>query len=156
MRVPNIVPNALFSPAPPSAQVEVVVSKASSALAVQTLDGRLIFHAPVTTGSEHDPLPIGDWTVKGVSRDPVFRYNPELFWDADPSHSKTVIPAGPNNPVGTVWIDISRAHYGIHGTPDAASIGYSASHGCIRMRISDAEWLFQRVDVGTPVFIIAR
>jgi lipoprotein-anchoring transpeptidase ErfK/SrfK len=51
---------------------------------------------------------------------------------------------------------ISAPYVGIHGTPDAASIGYSASHGCIRMRIPDAEWLFRRVEIGTPVFIIAK
>ena len=65
-------------------------------------------------------------------------------------------PPGPGNPLGTRWMGISAPYVGIHGTPDAASIGYSASHGCIRMRIPDAEWLFRRVDVGTPVFILAR
>ena len=79
----------------------------------------------------------------------------DLFWDANPTHSKAKIPAGPNNPVGTAWIGLSRPGYGIHGTPDPASIGYSASHGCIRMRIPDAEWLFQRVRIGTPVVIVS-
>ena len=64
--------------------------------------------------------------------------------------------AGPGNPLGTRWMGISAPYVGIHGTPDAASIGYSASHGCIRMRIPDAEWLFSHVEIGTPVFIIAK
>ena len=63
------------------------------------------------------------------------------------------VPPGPGNPLGTRWMGLNVGAVGIHGTPDAASIGYSASHGCIRMRISDAEWLFERVRVGTPVFI---
>jgi hypothetical protein len=71
---------------------------------------QVVFFAPVTSGSQHDPLPIGDWTVKGVSKNPTFNYNPDLFWDADPAHGKAKIPAGPNNPVGVVWIDcVERA-----------------------------------------------
>ena len=96
----------------------VTVSKAASALTVEDASGRTIFYAPVTTGSEHDPLPIGEWKVNGVQFNPPFNYNPELFWDADPSHSKAKIPPGPNNPVGLVWIDLSKEHYGIHGTPE--------------------------------------
>ena len=64
--------------------------------------------------------------------------------------------ARPGNPLGTRWMGFLRAVRGNPGTPDAASIGYSASHGCIRMRIPDAEWLFRRVEIGTPVFIIAK
>ena len=65
------------------------------------------------------------------------------------------IPPGPGNPLGTRWMGISSPYVGIHGTPDAASIGYSASHGCVRMLIPQVEWLFERVEVGTPVFIVA-
>ena len=65
------------------------------------------------------------------------------------------IPPGPGNPLGTRWMGLSAPYVGIHGTPDAASIGYSASHGCIRMLIPQVEWLFTQVDVGTPVFIVA-
>ena len=79
-------------------------------------------------------------------------YPPPSGWAAD----SDPVPPGPGNPLGTRWMGISAPYVGIHGTPDAASIGYSASHGCIRMRIPDAEWLFRHVDVGTPVFILAR
>ena len=65
------------------------------------------------------------------------------------------MPPGPGNPLGTRWMGISSPYVGIHGTPDAASVGYSASHGCVRMLIPEAEWLFNHVDVGTPVFIVA-
>ena len=66
------------------------------------------------------------------------------------------VPPGPGNPLGTRWMGISAPGVGMHGTPDAASIGYSASHGCIRMHIPDAEWLFNHVTVGTPVFIVPQ
>ena len=130
--------------------VQVVVSKETFTLTV--LQGnRVVFFAPVTAGSEHDPLPIGDWEVKGVARDPVFNYNPDLFWDADPGHSKAKIPAGPNNPVGLVWIDLSKEHYGIHGTPEPRTIGRSLSHGCVRLTNWDVLTLAALVEPGTPV-----
>ena len=131
--------------------VTVTVSKAISALTVTDAGGKVIMYAPVTTGSEHDPLPIGEWKVNGVGLNPTFRYNPELFWDANPAHSKAVIPAGPNNPVGLVWIDISKEHYGIHGSPEPANIGRSESHGCVRLSNWDALRLAAMVKPGTPV-----
>src|SRR3546814_6466343 len=82
-------------------------------------------------GSEHDPLPLGNWTIKGVSHNPEFHYNPDLFWDASSSDSKGVLGPGPNGPVGVVWIDLSKPHYGILGTPEPALIGRTESHGCI-------------------------
>ena len=69
---------------------------------------------------------------------PVFNYNPDLFWDADLSHGKAKIAAGPNNPVGLVWIDLSKEHYGIHGTPRPENVGKTQSHGCIRLTNWDA------------------
>ena len=77
-------------------------------------------------------------------------YPPNSSWAA----GEQPIPPGPSNPLGTRWMGLDAPGVGIHGTPNPASIGYSASHGCIRMRIPDAEWVFQRVRVGTPVWII--
>ena len=125
--------------------VTIYVTKATSALTVEDASGKVIFHAPVTSGSEHDPLPIGMWKVKGVQRNPTFMYNPELFWDANPAHSKAKIPPGPNNPVGVAWIDITKEHYGIHGTPEPANIGHAESHGCVRL----TNWDVQRVAAWT-------
>jgi lipoprotein-anchoring transpeptidase ErfK/SrfK len=129
----------------------VVVSKKKSALTVYDGNGRVLFYAPVTSGSEHDPLPIGTWAVASVSRNPIFNYNPALFWDADPADAKATIQAGPNNPVGVVWIDITKAHYGIHGTPEPGSIGHSESHGCVRLTNWDAATLAGLVKKGTRV-----
>lgn len=131
--------------------VKVVVSKSASAVTVYDESGEILFHAPATSGSEHDPLPIGKWAVTSVTRNPTFNYNPDLFWDADPAHAKAKIPAGPNNPVGVVWIDITKEHYGIHGTPEPGRIGHSVSHGCVRLTNWDAATLAGLVKKGTPV-----
>ena len=86
------------SAARPKPDVVVTVGKGASALTVTDASGRVIFYAPVTTGSEHDPLPIGEWKVNGVQFNPTFRYNPDLFWDADPSHTKATIPRRTQQP----------------------------------------------------------
>lgn len=148
--VPNtqIVSTAESKPIP---NIVVTVSKAKSTLSVTDASGALLMHAPVTSGSEHDPLPIGSWTVTAVARNPVFNYNPDLFWDADPKHAKAKIPAGPNGPVGVVWIDINKPHYGIHGTPEPGTIGHTESHGCVRLTNWDALKLAAMVGKGTKV-----
>ena len=105
----------------------------------------------VATGQSAFPTPLGDYEIVNLQRNPWW-YPPPSDWAAD----SEPVPPGPGNPLGTRWMGISAPYVGIHGTPDAASIGYSASHGCIRMRIPDAEWLFRRVEIGTPVFIIAK
>jgi len=133
------------------ATTTVTVRKSTSDLTVTDGAGHVLMYAPVTTGSEHDPLPIGEWKVNGVQKDPKFHYNPDLFWDAEPGHSKATVPAGPNNPVGVVWIDISRAHYGLHGTPEPATVGKTASHGCVRLTNWDAQKLGALVRPGTKV-----
>jgi len=129
----------------------IVVSKSESALKVLNEMGQLIAQYPCTSGSEHDPLPIGDWKVTGVFKNPKFNYNPDLFWDARPKDSKATIAPGPNNPVGLVWIDLSKEHYGIHGTPAPGQIGHAESHGCIRLTNWDAMELAGMVEKGTPV-----
>jgi lipoprotein-anchoring transpeptidase ErfK/SrfK len=131
--------------------VIVTVSKSMSALIVRDTGGHVVFYAPVTTGSRHDPLPIGKWKVNGVQYNPVFRYNPRLFWDADSKDAKATIPAGPNNPAGLVWIDISKEHYGLHGTPEPSQIGRTQSHGCVRLTNWDALTLAGLVKPGTRV-----
>jgi lipoprotein-anchoring transpeptidase ErfK/SrfK len=147
------VPNIADQP-PAAGAIEVVVAKAASTLTVLDGSNQIIFFAPVTSGSEHDPLPIGDWKVTGVSRNPSFNYNPALFWDAEAAHAKAKIPPGPNNPVGVVWIDISKPHYGMHGTAEPGQIGHSESHGCVRLTNWDATTLAGLVKVGTRVRFI--
>jgi lipoprotein-anchoring transpeptidase ErfK/SrfK len=136
---------------PSKPDVVVTVSRETSAVTVHDENQRIVFHAPVTTGSEHDPLPLGEWKVNGVQYSPKFHYNPDLFWNADPSHAKATLPDGPNNPVGVVWIDLSKEHYGLHGTPEPSSVGKTASHGCVRLTNWDALRLAGLVKPGTRV-----
>ena len=103
----------------------------------------------VATGQPSYPTPLGEFTIVSKQLNPWW-YPPDSDWAAGLSP----VPPGPGNPLGTRWMGLSVPGVGIHGTPDAASIGYSASHGCIRMRIPDAEWLFEHVSEGTPVFIV--
>src|SRR4029079_5619654 len=114
----------------PIPNISVKVSKSQNTLTVTDANGAVLMFAPVTSGSEHDPLPIGQWTVTAVGRHPTLNYNPDLFWDAEPSHAKAKIPPGPNGPVGVVWVDISKPHYGIHGTPEPGRAGQRASRAC--------------------------
>jgi lipoprotein-anchoring transpeptidase ErfK/SrfK len=103
----------------------------------------------VATGESRYPTPLGKFQIVVKWRNPWW-YPPQSDWakDAKP------IPPGPGNPLGTRWMGISSPAVGIHGTPDPASIGYSVSHGCIRMLIPEVEWLFNQVEVGTPVYIV--
>jgi len=103
----------------------------------------------VATGLPQYPTPLGDFQIVVKWRHPWW-YPPSSDWAKD----EKPIPPGPGNPLGTRWMGISSPAIGIHGTPDAASIGYSASHGCIRMLVAEAEWLFEQVEIGTPVFIV--
>ena len=144
----NVVSEAEGKPVP---NIVVRVAKSTSALTVTDASGKVIMHAPVTSGSEHDPLPIGNWTVTAVARNPTFNYNPDLFWDADPKHAKAKLAPGPNNPVGLVWIDINKPHYGIHGTPEPGTVGHTESHGCVRLTNWDALKLAAMVGKGTKV-----
>jgi len=137
----------------PDRVVTVTVTERTKTLQVQDADGKVLFHAPVTVGSENDPLPVGEWKINGVARNPVFNYNPDLFWDADPSHAKAKIAPGPNNPVGVVWIDLSKEHYGIHGTPEPSRVGHTESHGCIRLANWDAMRVAELVKPGTKVVL---
>ena len=148
IRVPNVSSTEHGAPV---RLAKIVVSKKTSALTAYDAKGQVVFYAPVTSGSEHDSLPLGNWEVTSVARNPTYQYNPDLFWDADPANAKATLPAGPNSPVGVVWIDINKPHYGIHGTPEPGRIGYSASHGCVRLTNWDASALAGLVTRGTPV-----
>lgn len=146
------VPNVGANPALPRA-ASIVVSASERTLALLDASGQVLAQMPTTTGSTHDPLPLGRWKVNGVARNPPFHYNPQLFWDARPGDSKAVLAPGPNNPVGVVWIDLSKDHYGIHGTPEPATIGKTQSHGCIRLTNWDAARVADAVGPGTPVVL---
>jgi lipoprotein-anchoring transpeptidase ErfK/SrfK len=104
----------------------------------------------VATGSSRYPTPLGRFRVVAMWKNPWW-YPPDSDW----AEGQDPIPPGPGNPLGTRWMGISSPGVGIHGTPDPASLGYSVSHGCIRMAIPEAEWLFTQLRVGATVFIVA-
>jgi lipoprotein-anchoring transpeptidase ErfK/SrfK len=104
----------------------------------------------VATGQAVYPTPLGRFQIVVKWENPWW-YPPNSPW----AQGAKPIPPGPGNPLGTRWMGLSAPGVGIHGTPDPASIGYSASHGCIRMFIPQAEWLFNHVEIGTPVYIVA-
>ncbi|HXU47386.1 MAG TPA: L,D-transpeptidase family protein [Thermoanaerobaculia bacterium] len=146
-------PAAPPSPADPEA-AKVTISKTGGFARAVDAAGKTIFFAPVSSGSEHDPLPLGDWKVQGVARNPAFHYNPDLFWDAAADDTKARLAPGPNNPVGVVWIALDREHYGIHGTPVPGHVGHTESHGCVRLTNWDALRLAGLVKTGTPVAFV--
>jgi lipoprotein-anchoring transpeptidase ErfK/SrfK len=126
----------------------IVIARGSNELRLYDA-GRLRRSFRVATGSARYPTPSGTWSVVTKQRYPWW-YPPASDW----AKGLKPVPPGPGNPLGTRWMGLSAAAVGIHGTPDPASIGYSASHGCIRMHVPEAEWLFERVEVGTPVVIV--
>jgi lipoprotein-anchoring transpeptidase ErfK/SrfK len=111
--------------------------------------GKAVRTLGVAVGQSQYPTPVGRFEIIQKQLNPWW-YPPNSAWAA----GEQPVPPGPGNPLGTRWMGISSPGVGLHGTPDAASVGYSASHGCIRMRIPDAEWLFVHVRVGSPVWII--
>jgi lipoprotein-anchoring transpeptidase ErfK/SrfK len=125
----------------------IVIRRGSNELRYY-LGAKLMRKFGVATGQAVYPTPTGTFSIVDMQLNPWWR-PPDSAWakGLDP------IPPGPGNPLGTRWMGLSAPGVGIHGTPDDASIGYSASHGCIRMHIPDAEWLFHHVKLGTPVVI---
>lgn len=148
IQVPNV-----HRAAPAGKAAKVIVDDSDGSVTALDAQGKVIAAYPATMGSEHDPLPIGNWKINGVSRNPTFNYNPDLFWDAKAKDSKTKLGPGPNNPVGVVWIDLSKEHYGIHGTPVPSTVGKTESHGCIRLTNWDVLELADMVSPGIPAVL---
>ena len=149
-----LVPNVVNAPPLPKAAT-VLVDATEGTLTLLDAGGMPIAQFPASTGSKHDPLPEGRWTVLGVAVNPDYRYNPKLFWDAKPGDVKARIAPGPNNPVGVAWIDLSKDHYGIHGTPEPANIGKTQSHGCIRLTNWDVMKVVKAITRGATVLLQA-
>jgi lipoprotein-anchoring transpeptidase ErfK/SrfK len=125
----------------------IVIQRGGNSL--RLFDGRKLVRAfGVATGQSIYPTPSGIFQIVDMQQNPWW-YPPNSAWAV----GEKPVPPGPGNPLGTRWMGLDSPGVGIHGTPNDASIGYSASHGCIRMHIPDAEWLFQHVEVGTPVLI---
>jgi lipoprotein-anchoring transpeptidase ErfK/SrfK len=139
--------------APLAAPSRVLVLGDDYSVNLVDADGRIYARFPATYGSIHDPLPVGDWDIRGVWRNPTYHYNPALFWDGNQRDSKATIQPGPNNPVGVAWISLSKPHVGIHGTPEPSRISKTQSHGCIRLTNWSVLQVASAIGAGTPVLI---
>ncbi|CAN7675178.1 L,D-transpeptidase family protein [Duganella sp. LjRoot269] len=147
-----VVPNvAAAKPLPKAASI--LVDAKEGTLTLLDAGGMPFAQFPASTGSKHDPLPEGRWQVRGVAVNPEYRYNPKLFWDAQAGDSKARLAAGPNNPVGVAWIELSKEHYGIHGTPEPGKIGKTQSHGCIRLTNWDVMAVVRSISRGAVVLL---
>jgi lipoprotein-anchoring transpeptidase ErfK/SrfK len=148
LRVP-----AVRDTAAPAAGVvrSIVVSGAGAYLHALDGEGRILYHFAATLGSSVDPSPEGDFQVTGVHPNPWWNYQPRLLAHVPDDEPGALIPPGPNNAVGTVWMSLSVPHFGIHGTRSPETIGYARSAGCVRLTNWDAEFLSRRLAAGTPV-----
>ena len=129
----------------------VVVSIRGNTFNAFDAQGNLIFHAPTTVGSKYDPSPNETVSVAKIVQDPHFHYQPTLFSEVPDTEPEAHLSPGPNSPVGVVWIALSKAHFGIHGTSDPDSIGYASSHGCVRLTNWDAEEVSHRITPNVQV-----
>jgi len=129
----------------------IEVDKAHKAVRALNDDGGLVAFYPASIGSQEKPAPSGTFRVRQVVENPTYHYDPKFHFKGVKSRERFTIAAGPNNPVGSVWIDLSKPSYGIHGTPDPGKIGKTQSHGCIRLTNWDARDLARRVRKGVRV-----
>ncbi len=128
----------------------IVVDKAERSVRVYDAADKLLAFYPATIGSSARPAPSGELSVVGVAPEPNYTYDPDRV-SYDRGDRKVIVPPGPNNPVGSVWIDLSRDTYGIHGTPDPSKVGKTFSSGCVRLTNWDAEQLASKVKPGVRV-----
>ncbi|HEV8432037.1 MAG TPA: L,D-transpeptidase [Thermoanaerobaculia bacterium] len=133
---------------------KVVISIAGNSFDAFDASGRLIFHAPTTLGAGYDPSPHETVHVVKITPMPHFHYDPTLYHEVPDSEPDAHLPPGPNSPVGIVWIALSKEHYGMHGNPEPESIGYSSSHGCVRLTNWDAEEVEHRISEGVEVSFV--
>lgn len=147
IRVPDIE-----SPAAGGAAVaRIVISGLGSYLHALDAEDRILYHFPITLGSQYDPSPLGELQVVSIHANPWFHYQPALLAGHDASEPSTRLPPGPNNLVGDTWIKLSEPHYGIHGTREPETIGYATSSGCVRLTNWDAVFLRERIEPGVTV-----
>lgn len=149
-----VVPNPQWPPARRAARVRV--SLAGRYLRAFDESGKLLCHFPCSIGKIAAKRPVGDLHVAVAVKDPNYTFDPRVFPESAEGRSlgrRLVIPPGPNNPVGVAWIGLSRAGYGIHGTPAPEQVGRTESHGCFRLANWNAEYLRRLVWVGMPVSV---
>jgi lipoprotein-anchoring transpeptidase ErfK/SrfK len=130
----------------PEGKVErIVVDKSKGELIAYGEDDGIVLISPATIGSQDTPSPSGTMKVNGSAPEPTYEYDPKRNFQQGGNDKELTIPPGPNGPVGSMWIDLSKPTYGIHGTPEPSQIDKTASHGCVRLTNWDAEALARLV-----------
>ena len=129
----------------------LVADKANAQLRAYDADGKLVAAYPATIGSSELPSPSGTHTIDAIARNAAYYYRPQVNFQQGNNTEKLTLPPGPNNPIGTTWIDLSEPTYGIHGTPEPSRIDKTNSHGCVRLTNWDVEELAGLVKKGVPV-----
>ena len=119
-------------------------------------EGLVIAQFPVSFGGPLDPLPLGKMKIANEVKNPTFTYDPKLLKDAKPGYTKVDIPPGPNNPVGNMWIGLSKPHWGIHGTPAPAKVGRMETNGCLHLTNWDAAKVSSAVSPGMVIDVRDR
>lgn len=135
----------------PGQGAKIVISKKGFWTHLVDASGNVVAHFPSTVGAGYDPSPTGGFRVTNISRNPGFHYQPALMAEVPDTRPTAKLPPGPNSPVGVVWMALSKPHYGIHGTSSPQTIGYTNSHGCVRLTNWDADRLASLIRAGTPV-----
>ena len=133
------------------AVTRIIVSREGRYMHAVDSRGDIVYHFPTTIGAAYSPSPTGDLHVTKIVLHPPFHYQPNLLPHVPSHEPSTLLPPGPNSPVGVVWMQLSRPHYGIHGTDSPSTIGYASSAGCVRLTNWDVVFLSERVEEGTPV-----
>ncbi len=146
-----VVPNTQGTTTPVKA-ASIQIDKTERVLYVLGADKRPVAGFPISIGNEKDdPLPIGTMAIKNEVKNPTFTYDPKLLKTAPKDAEKVDIAAGPNNPVGSIWMGLTKPHWGIHGTPNPSNVGHSETNGCIHMTNWDAERLSTLAKAGFKV-----
>ena len=150
-----IVPNVAENQTPLKA-ASIQIDKSERVLYVLDTKQRPVAAFPISIGNEkNDPLPLGTMAIKNEIKNPTFTYNPALLKNAPKDAQKVDVAAGPNNPVGSMWLGLTKPHWGIHGTPSPSNVGHSETNGCIHMTNWDAERLSTLVKAGFKVRVKA-
>ena len=134
---------------PKVARIEI--DKRERSLRALDKDGKLVAFYPASIGSTEKPAPSGTFKVRTVQYDPIYHYDPKFAFKGVKAKEKFTIKPGPNNPVGSVWIDLTAPSYGIHGTPNPDKVSKTESHGCVRLTNWDVRTLAGMVRKGTTV-----
>ncbi|WP_293357080.1 L,D-transpeptidase [Phenylobacterium sp.] len=140
----------------PAKVATIEVDKARKQVRAYDAAHKLLAAYPATVGSGDLPTPSGEWAVRTIAPAPTWTYDPSRLNFGDRTAGKLTIQAGPNNPVGAVWIDLTKDTYGIHGAPEPRLVGKTASHGCVRLTNWDAVQLSKAVEKGTRVVFLGE